>query len=646
MKEKKHEIDYLDYSRRKLKSIPKEVLDKKDTITALDISGNNFPDFYSIINELIQFKKLKMLKINIFTQEQAKYIIDSMPNLEYLNDEPINDETNSEENKEKEKEKEKNNLIKLLDNNFKPVFKRFKEFYKINKKRKVNYLKIIEIFNNKCNELNIKENKAIEKLNENEIKKELVLYKLIFNELNKVKDDMNTNNNYYEQNSVDKLLNIMEENEKIKNRCYNILNSNEMKNKDNKENKDNLSIHNNEKQYYKTKLILQKKNVSNENRTNSSLNKNTNDERLSSPNNSMINKAQKIYQTERNYDRLSKVIKKANNLATPADLIEFYDEPSAVNTILKNKSEIDTLNIFDDQNNDIIIKEKMNTRIINLTNLLEIINQTYKIRYNRIEKQKQGIYNKGTLEQDLYSYLKSRYGLKNLIIEWNMNILTSIQSFYKTNGEVFLFASILKNELDEDSIEVLTKIKNTVNNILNLIYDYNLTKIKDIKQNKEFINENEWKAMSGCLYSDDDFLKDKFINAVSNYILNLIKKKDLIEKIGEKILFEDFMNLLIIFNMKLRKSYLYNLFSLFIKEDTKRIGIINVDGFKQIIKNTGIIKDEQKLESVIEQLIQIADKEGSGQITFNDTVQCLDNLDLITDEGKIKFLDKLSNMNF
>ena len=152
--------------------------------------------------------------------------------------------------------------------------------------------------------------------------------------------------------------------------------------------------------------------------------------------------------------------------------------------------------------------------------------------------------------------------------------------------------------------------------------------------------------MSACLYSDDDFLKDKFINEVSNFILNLIKKKDLIEKTGEKILFEDFMNLLIIFNMKLRKSYLYNLFSLFIKEDNKRIGIINIDSFKQIIRNTGIIKDEQKLESVIEQLIQIADKEGSGQITFNDTVQCLDNLDLITEEGKIKFLDKLSNMNF
>ena len=40
------------------------------------------------------------------------------------------------------------------------------------------------------------------------------------------------------------------------------------------------------------------------------------------------------------------------------------------------------------------------------------------------------------------------------------------------------------------------------------------------------------------------------------------------------------------------------------------------------------------------------DMEGSGQITFSDVVQGLDKLDLITQEGKIKFLDKLSTMNF
>ena len=98
--------------------------------------------------------------------------------------------------------------------------------------------------------------------------------------------------------------------------------------------------------------------------------------------------------------------------------------------------------------------------------------------------------------------------------------------------------------------------------------------------------------------------------------------------------------------MKLRKMYLHNLYVLFSKEDTKNIGIINTDNFKQIIINSGIIKDEQKLEDVIEKLIEVVDVEGAGQITFSDSVQCLDKLDLITEEGKVKFLDKLSNMNF
>ena len=181
-------ITSLNYCRAKIKSLPKEVLDMKDSLIELDISGNNFPNYTSIINELNQFKKLKKLKINIFTQEQAKAIIDSMPNLEYLNDEPINDDVNTEK-----RQKQKNNIIKLLDNNYKSVFKKFKEFFKVNKERKDEYKNFILKFNNKCKELNIKENenKSIEKLTNEEIKKELILYKLILNELNKIKDELN-----------------------------------------------------------------------------------------------------------------------------------------------------------------------------------------------------------------------------------------------------------------------------------------------------------------------------------------------------------------------------------------------------------------------------------------------------------------------
>ena len=604
MKENEEKINTkvtsLNYSRAKIKTLPKEILDRKDSLIELDISGNNFPDFKSVVNELNQFKKLKKLKINIFTQEQAKTIIDSMPNLEYLNEEPINDDLIPPKEKKQEK-----NIIKILDNNYKSVFKKFKEFYKLNKERKDEYKNIIKLFNTKCKELNIKENKSIEKLNNEEINKELILYKVIFNELNKIKDELNMNK--YNSNSLEELFNIMEENEKIKNRCNKILNERQNK-KDIKEQK----------------------------------------EKHKSPKNTIKEKRNKIIYHEAKTEQCNNININinTNKIMKQDELYGFYDDKNLVNLLLKSKSEFNALNIFDDQNNDIIIKEKINTRILNLNNLLDIINQTYKIRNSRIEKQKEGFYNKGTLEQDLYTYLKSKYGLKKLIIEWNMNIISSIQAYYKINGEVFLFALLLKNELDEESIEILNKIKRTVNNILNIIYDYNINKISKIKQNKEFINENEWKAISTCLYSDDDFLKEKFINEVEQYINNIIKRKDLIEKTGQKILYEDFINLLIIFNMKLRKMYLHNLFNLFTKEDKKKIGIINIDNFKQIIRNSGIIKDEQKLEDVIEKLVEIIDIEGSGQITFSDCVQCLDKLDLITEEGKIKFLDKLSNINF
>ena len=159
-KEQTDRIDYVNYSRAKISSIPKELLEKKDSIISLDISGNNFKDFNSVLNDLKTFKNLKKLKINIFTQEQAKHIIDSMPNLEYLNDEPISD-------REEEQKIINVSLIKLLDKNFKSVFKKFKEFFKLNTKRKNEYKNLLELFNNKCKELNINENKnVIEKLND------------------------------------------------------------------------------------------------------------------------------------------------------------------------------------------------------------------------------------------------------------------------------------------------------------------------------------------------------------------------------------------------------------------------------------------------------------------------------------------------
>ena len=657
--------NYLNLSRAKLKSIPKEVLDQKDSLESLDISGNNFNDFYSVLNDLTKFKKLKRLKINIFTQEQAKNIIDLMPNLEYLNDEAINEEVNTEQkkeksvsnNKEKINVKNKSPLKQITDNNFKPVFKKFEEFFKLNLNKKEKFQKIISAFNEKYKQLNIKENKIInEKMIDKEIEKELELCKFISSELRKIKDDMN--NNDYKPNSVDKLLNIMIENENIKNKCNEILKEKKkiikisLKDSDiNKNKKSVKSLKNNqsnnlfkEEGKKENKLLSKKYKKENKKYINRSFNKNS-EERIKFSNSSFEKFNNRLTFSERKSIIESKLGKESKIFRTKIDLSDFNDDSYSQNLFMRSKTDFNNLNIFEDKNNDMILKEKMNPRIISLKNLLDIINQIYKLRSSRIEKQNQGVYNKGTLEQDFYAYLKSRYGLKNLIIEWSINILSSIQAYYEISGEVYLFALILKNELDEDSIEILNKIKTTMNNILNLIYDYNISKIKDIKQNKEFINENEWIAIGNLLYNDDDKMKNQFINEVYSFINKLIKDKKVIEKIDKKILFEDFVNILIIFNMKLRKKYLYNLFVLFSKEDSKKTGIINLENFKQLIKNSDIIKDEKKIEEVTEKLIEILGQEESDQITFTDVVEILENLNLITEKGKIKFLDKLSNMN-
>ena len=703
MNNKENEFS-LNFSRLKLSRIPNEVMKKKDSLIELDFSGNNFADFNSVLEDLKKLKKLKKLKINIYTLEQAKAIIDSMPNLEYLNGEPINDDSEiSQEDFSQNKEEEGKEeviinipLLQLVDKNFEPIFLKLSEFYNMNKGLEEDFQKIIENFNDLGKKMKINQNENIYNLSINEINKKLELYKFLDYRLNEIKDKIYSKNSLYNKNSIILLFNVMEENEKIKDKCIQILlnyqyESSEKANNGN-QNYLFIPIPKNEFSYYNQKNILKKKEniINNNQETNNNknklvlnkfssssdnhqsptinmflsnltkINKNTNENLWvnRSFNTIKANKKSTKYSDRKSQSPTTYTENKRNQVGTfiskknvkkytkQINLIENINDPKITKLLIKSKSNFDNLNIFDDDYNEQIYKDKLNIKIINLNILLEIINQIYKIRNSRIEKQKQGVYNKGTLEQDLYTYLKSKYGLKKLIIEWSINILSSIQSYVKINAEVYLFSLILKNELDEDAIEFLIKLKKTVNSILNLIYDYDFDLIEKIKQNKEFLRENEWKTISKCLYCDDTKLKEKFINKVSNFIDKLVKGKDLIIQTGKNILFDDYMNILISFNLKLRKKYLHNLFLLFVKEDKKRTGIINYQNFKNIIKNSGIFDDKQKIEEFSNELIEIADKEGSGQITFSDIVQCLDNLDLILDEGKVKFLDKLSEMSF
>ena len=337
------------------------------------------------------------------------------------------------------------------------------------------------------------------------------------------------------------------------------------------------------------------------------------------------------------------------NYLSKYDMLKNCAENSTINSFLtqiESKNFVIS-NIFDNLK-EVINIDINSIRVLNIKNFLEIISQVYKQRNMRLEKKRQGMSNmKGTLEIDLLSYLKARYGLKKLIVEWILIIFSSIKAYSKINGEVCLFGLILRNELDEGSIDILQKIKETMNNLLNYVYKYNTTLIEKIKNNKEFMKENEWTGICEILYSNDINLRENFIKKIKEFINKMVKSEKILEKIGKKILFCDFLNLLIMFNLRQRKRYLNNLVKFFQKYDKEKYGIINYDEFKSMIKDFGIF-DKNKINDITNYLIEKIDKETTGLITFNEIVECFDNyyLDNVNNknEDKVKLLDKISNL--
>ena len=363
-----------------------------------------------------------------------------------------------------------------------------------------------------------------------------------------------------------------------------------------------------------------------------------------------------------NYKYLGKTLSTiSNNNSNNSNYLSKYDmlkdcqdNPTINNLLLQIEKKVENVGVTQifDGLKDQIYYNYNNIHTINLKNLLEIINQVYRLRANRIKRQMLGTSTnsiKGTLETDLMTFLKSKYGLKKLIVEWNINILSSIKAFSKINGEVCLFGLILRNELDEGSIDILFKIKETVDSILRPLYKYDNEIIINIKNNKEFMKESEWQIISKILYNNDNNLRQRFQNKIYNFIKKFINNDKILEKNGKKILFGDFLNQLIMFNLRLRKRYLKNLVTFFKKQDKDRYGLINHEEFKLMMENIGII-EKDNFKEITDYLIESADKEGSGQISFNDVVVCFDNfyIDYQNDdknEEKIKLLDKINNLN-
>lgn len=71
-----------------------------------------------------------------------------------------------------------------------------------------------------------------------------------------------------------------------------------------------------------------------------------------------------------------------------------------------------------------------------------------------------------TLEQHLYTFLSTRFGLKSLVVEWAESVVAGIAQFANEDHDVALIGKIMQNEIDEDFRIVQAEVKRTLTELL------------------------------------------------------------------------------------------------------------------------------------------------------------------------------------
>lgn len=407
--------------------------------------------------------------------------------------------------------------------------------------------------------------------------------------------------------------------------------------------KEAINFKNNEINQLNTNIKLLENEIENLTYSNTKL-KTENDEIT----NKVFNKAKKIIKKEEQNSSFSKPITvNADNL-----YIKTVSTPMDLNALIS----------------------PIQSKTITKKNLLDTINEIYRTKTIADNKNKTNHLPIDTLEHHMYNYLKSKYGLKSLIVEWSSAIINGIKLYSKEDNEICLFGKILRNELEENSIQLLKQIKIALNDLISYyLSQKNPMKSKEdieillskIKNGSMYLNEELWNYLCEMLFNSNSKDKNKFIDIINKFIQDKIKSqqidneltplmlnnkgrlsredKEILIKIKQekKILYKHFFQMLLGFQIKLRSSFLNNFVEIFRNVDTDLNGVINEEQFKLLIQKLNIYDDQEQYNQNIERLIEILDPDNHNHITFSNVVDILSKE--IIEEG-MNALDKVAMM--
>ena len=519
------------------------------------------------------------------------------------------------------------------------------------------FTKFEETEKNYKNEINQKDTKI------EELSKEIQILNEKINNINKINENKEEKVEKIEKiilrNNNDNNIIDIKENEYLDNRTeYN----NDKSNRDKNSNKEFNIINNNENSNFSISYNDEAKNIiDNLNKANSNKKPKKEEYKIinnvqnltfnntKNPNNSEKVKINDNTKINKNINAEKKTISEISYIKNNNQ--NFLNEPSiSYQPSISNLSQY--ANITNTNPRDLkILIGPVSKRDYSLRQLLETINDIYNSKLDYDKKLVQNNQQKLTMEQFLYQYLNNKYGLKNLVIEYASGIIQGIKDFSKKNSEVLLFAKILRNELEEQEILIISKLKETINDFLIYYYQnkYQYKSKIEIdtlvqKCKNGILVEEQWKNIVGYLFSENENDLVNLIQRIQKYIDRQNSTIESNKKYGNSISYQKFIQLIIDYQIKLRSLYLKNFNYIFKMLDTDHNGIIFDYEFVKLVEMANVYSTREEIEIKTQMMLKELDKYGTKNIIYNDIIELWSKemtVDQITGE-KLSLLDKLS----
>ena len=317
-------------------------------------------------------------------------------------------------------------------------------------------------------------------------------------------------------------------------------------------------------------------------------------------------------------------------------------------------------------NKQIIVSKKKLTR----EQLNEIIQNIYKskIAYdqNCIDLNKP----LETMEQHMYQYLNNKYGLKNLTIEYASAIISGIKEYSKKDMNIKVFGMLLKNEIEENTLTIVEKIKQVVQETLEYFISQKNPYMAggDVQKLCEkikggMVDEDVWNSFIDTLFLNDKENGKKVKDKIYEFIDRIMAKS--LDKIGnnlkfemtreeedffnemknypKKIRYEDLINILIDYHIRVRKNYLKNMREIFMNNDENKDGVLTKKEFIKYINDLKIFHEETLEENIDYLLRKMPQCEKYDFFSFSEIVDLFDQEQILKENNeKCSILDFLA----